>query len=440
MSRKKTYGFEDGALTRDETLLDAARPHLQQAAAWLRGNAPSLKQSYASIFMSIVTGLLAGLFLGQSEELLTMLPGLVVLVPAALGMRGNIFAALGSRLGSALHMGTVTGLDRRNPVIRNNIYASMALTVIFSVFLGLLSKAVLLLFGFESISVVDLILISFIGGILSGIIMLFVAVGITFLAFRKGWDPDNVTSPMITAFGDLFTVPTLMAGAVIVMNSHLSSSLSVLIIALGIALLVFFDIFTVETREQSLLLREASYRQIVLQSSAILLFTLALDSFSGVIIQLNLPALVAMPVLLVIIPVFLEEGGNVGNIMASRLSTKLHLGAVEPRLALSREIRLEILNAYFLAVLIFISVGVLAYMFSAAAGIATLGFLQILALTFAAGMLLTTIVVFVTLFVSVVSYRLKIDPDNVSIPVITSVADVLGILCLLLVLNASAVI
>lgn len=405
---------------------------------YMRGNAASLKQSYAAIFLSIVTSIIAGLFLGKAEELLTMLPGLVVLVPAALGMRGNIFAALGSRIGSAMHMGTVSHFDRRNPAIKNNIYASMALTIIFSVVLGILAKAILFAFGFESISIIDLILISFIGGILSGIVMLLVTIGITFLAFRKGWDPDNVTSPMITAFGDLFTVPALMIGAIIVINSHVSSSFSILIIALGVALLAFLDIFTVETKEQSLLLKEASYRQIVIQSTAVLLFTLFLDSLSGVIIQFNLSALVALPVLLVILPAFLEEGGNVGNIMAARLSTKLHLGTVEARMSFSNNIKLEFLNAYILASMIFFSVGLIAFILSFFTGIGGLGLVQILSLTLTAGLILTTIVVVLTFIVSVVSYRMNIDPDNVTIPVITSVADVMGVFCLLLVLHLFA--
>ncbi|MBI4170633.1 MAG: magnesium transporter [Candidatus Aenigmarchaeota archaeon] len=412
---------------------------LSKASEHVLGNTLNLKQSYAAVFFSILTSILAGLFLGKAEELLRMLPGLIVLVPAALGMRGNIFSAMGSRLGSAMHMGTVSYFDRRNPTIKNNIYASMALTVIFSVVLAILAKAILFAFGFESISIIDLILISFIGGILSGIIMLLITISITFLSFRKGWDPDNVTSPMITAFGDLFTVPTLMVGAIIVMNSNLSSNLSILIIALGIALLAFLDIFIVETKKQSLLLKEASYRQIVIQSTFILLFTLFLDSLSGIIIQFNLSTLVALPVLLVMLPAFLEEGGNVGNIMAARLSTKLHLGTLEARMSFSNNIKLEFLNAYVLAIMIFFSVGLIAFLLSFFIGIGGLGLMQILSVTLTAGLMLTTIVVILTFAVSVLSYRMNIDPDNVTIPVITSAADVVGVFCLLFVLHLTGI-
>ncbi len=425
----------DEVLTGDRSIFDSIKPRLGEIADYLRGNSTSLKQSYAAIFLSILTGILAGVFLSNAEEQLRMLPGLVVLVPAALGMRGNIFAALGSRLGSAFHMGTISRFDRKNLVIRNNIYASMALTVVFSVFLGIIAKAVLFAFGFESISVIDLILISFIGGIASGVILLFITIAIAFISFRKNWDPDNVTSPMITALGDFFTVPTLMLAAFIVVNSHVSSNLSVFIIALGIALLVVLDVFLVESKDESKRLKEASYRHIVLQSSFILAFTLFIDSLSGVLIQLNLSVLVAVPVLLVMLPAFLEEGGNVGNIMAARLATKLHIGSVEPRLTFSKDIKLEFLNSYLLAVLIFLTVGIVTFVFSSLTGIGGMGLAQIMYVTMAAGLILTTIVVFLTFFVSVLSFRMNIDPDNTTIPIITSVADVIGVLCLLFVVH-----
>ncbi len=417
------------------TVADSLRPRLSKIADYLRGNSRSLKQSYIALFLSVVTGIIAGIFLGKAEELLTMLPGLVVLVPAALGMRGNIFASLGSRLSSALHMGSITRFDSRSPAIKNNIYASMALTIIFSIFLGVLAKSILFAFGFKSISLVDLILISFIGGILSGVIMLATTLAITFASYKKGWDPDNVTSPLITAFGDLFTVPSLMVGAMIVMQGTFSSNISVLVVSAGLALLVLLDIFSVETKEQSAAMKEASYRQIVIQSTFILVFTLVLDSLSGVLIQFNVATFVALPVLLVILPAFLEEGGNVGNIMAARLSTKLHLGSVEARLSFTKDIKLEFLNSYILSVLIFLSVGLLSYVFASAVGLGGLGIAQLVGLTLFAGLILTTVVVFLTFLVSVLAYRLSLDPDNVTIPIITSVADVAGVFCLIFVLH-----
>ena len=54
--------------------------------------------------------------------------------------------------------------------------------------------------------IVDFILISLIAGIISIAIMLPVTMFISFRSFERGWDPDNVTTPLVAAVGDLFYI------------------------------------------------------------------------------------------------------------------------------------------------------------------------------------------------------------------------------------------
>ena len=56
--------------------------------------------------MAAVASLVAGLILAAITGTLERLPGLLLLVPAAIAVKGNIFGALGSRLGTAIHAGT----------------------------------------------------------------------------------------------------------------------------------------------------------------------------------------------------------------------------------------------------------------------------------------------------------------------------------------------
>src|SRR5438874_13383350 len=81
----------------------------------------SVGQGLAALLVSSAGDLLAGLTLGAITHTLEALPGLLVLVPAAIGMRGNIFGALGSRFGTAIHTGTFTLSRRRDTVVGQNI-------------------------------------------------------------------------------------------------------------------------------------------------------------------------------------------------------------------------------------------------------------------------------------------------------------------------------
>ena len=62
---------------------------------YLRAEKRTLIQGYVALFISSGGDLLAGLALSFMNQSLVKLSGLAVLIPAAIGMRGNIFGALG---------------------------------------------------------------------------------------------------------------------------------------------------------------------------------------------------------------------------------------------------------------------------------------------------------------------------------------------------------
>src|SRR5437660_12024173 len=115
---------------------------LARVRAVVGADAASIRQGLAALLVSSGGDLLAGLTLGAITHTLEALPGLLVLVPAAIGMRGNIFGALGSRLGTVIHTGQF-GLSRRaDTVVGQNILASLALTLSISLALAVLAKTV----------------------------------------------------------------------------------------------------------------------------------------------------------------------------------------------------------------------------------------------------------------------------------------------------------
>jgi hypothetical protein len=75
----------------------------------LASRAAHARQGFFALFLSSGGDLLAELALGFMTDSLQRLPGLIVLILAAIGMRGNIFGALGSRLGTGMHSGGSTG-------------------------------------------------------------------------------------------------------------------------------------------------------------------------------------------------------------------------------------------------------------------------------------------------------------------------------------------
>ena len=166
--------------------------------------------------MATVGGVIAGIILSGMTSELEMIPGLIVIYPGLLGLRGNISSTLGSRLGSAIHMGLITDIDRNNPELTNNISGSLLLGFLMAILLGFLGHFVTLALGFESAGAFKLILICVISALTSGVILSFVAVLLAIGMFRFGFDPDNVVTPSIATIGDIVSMFMLFLSAKLV--------------------------------------------------------------------------------------------------------------------------------------------------------------------------------------------------------------------------------
>ncbi|HJR19452.1 MAG TPA: hypothetical protein VJ922_07010, partial [Actinomycetota bacterium] len=90
--------------------------------AYWRAERVTLRQGMIALSVSAVGNLPTGLALGFMANRLEALPGLFILIPAAIGMRGAIFGALGSRLGTSIHAGLFRFSFDRKGVLYQNVY------------------------------------------------------------------------------------------------------------------------------------------------------------------------------------------------------------------------------------------------------------------------------------------------------------------------------
>src|SRR6476620_11447516 len=142
-------------------MLQSWRAVFTRFRALLRSDAAGVRAGFYALLLSSGGDLIAGLTLGSITGTLESLPGLLVLVPAAIGMRGNVFGALGSRLGTLIHSGTFRLSRRRDTLVGQNLAAAIALSLSISLVLAVLAKAISVGFALEhTISIVDFMVIS----------------------------------------------------------------------------------------------------------------------------------------------------------------------------------------------------------------------------------------------------------------------------------------
>lgn len=170
-----------------------------------------IKESFLILLLCTIGGVIAGLVLHNMEDELIKVPGILILLPAILGMRGNVSGALGSRLASALHLGLIKPELKGSKILYENYLAAMILNVVMSFLLGIIAYSAYVLAGFkEPISIIQLTLIALIAGTLAGIIMTIFTVLLAIFTYAKGLDPDNVLMPSLSTVGDIITVFCLL--------------------------------------------------------------------------------------------------------------------------------------------------------------------------------------------------------------------------------------
>ncbi len=171
-------------------------------------------------------------------------------------------------------------------------------------------------------------------------------------------------------------------------------------------------------------------RRIVRESAPLLAVLLVFQVAAGQVLHTWEGFFFAVPVLLLLVPAVNAVGGNVGSILGARIASGLHIGSISPDLR-GAELWRNVVTALLLGVFTFAFTGLVvrggSWLLGVEVGLAPGRLFLLLLVT---GTLLTVSLVGVATFTALVAFRRGHDPDNVVVPVVTSLGDLLGILWL----------
>ncbi len=388
------------------------------------------RQRFVALIVGVLVASSGGLILASAETTLTKLPGLLLLLPGAIALRGNIFGSMGSRLGTAAHTGTFGLSYRIESVLIQNLLASGSLSLISSLVLAILAKGTASAFGLSSaMTLADFIVISVIGGLLSSIVLAVITIILSVGSVKFEWDLDNVVAPLVTTTGDLLTVPSLILASYLADRSDLTNGLALFIATVSAVVLIFSFKTSLDR-----------FRRIFRQSIPVLGFAVVLDLIAGFVVERRLKDLLEVEAILVLLPAFLGIAGALGGILSSRLSTQFHLGMDDASPLPSRSSLRGVIDLSAMAVPMFIFSGVIAHLISLGAGQSTPGVVKLVLISAIAGSIATVFVCVVAYYTTMSSFRFGLDPDTYGIPVVTSSLDLVGALTVILAMVLTGVI
>jgi len=176
------------------------------------------REGVPALTVSAVGGLLAGVVLGGMRAEFRAVPGLLVLVPALLAMRGNVYGSLGARVATGLHQGLVSPQVREaDPRLYRAIAAAITNGLLASTFAAVAGFAALSVLGGDAAPLSRLVAIAVLSAALSGVVLSVTVVAVVFAGYRRGYNPDALVGPIVTTAGDIFGVAFLFLAVRVVL-------------------------------------------------------------------------------------------------------------------------------------------------------------------------------------------------------------------------------
>ena len=393
----------------------ALRRRARSLLSFWRAERRTRRQGLVALVLSTLAAFVAGLTLSAITGTLEELPGLLILIPAAVGMRGVISGATGARLGTSIATGLFEVSWHRGGVLRHNAMIGVVLTLASSLYVAALARLAAVAFHEPGIPLTDLVTISVVGGAIGAVLVLVATIGLAVVSFRRGYDLDVVATPVITAVGDMVTLPALFVATFLVRSELVSSVTATLCVVAAIAGIVLG------------IRAEPTIRRTLAEMTGVLLLVPILDVLAGTLLESQSERFFRYPGLLLLIPPFISQAGALGGILSSRLSSKLRLGVITPRGLPEAPALVDGSLVVAFGIAIFAFIGLLGAGLAEAIGEAAPAVSTTVWGTVLSGFLLLPVILLVGYYLAVGTERFGLDPDNHTVPLCTGLMDLAGV-------------
>jgi mgtE-like transporter len=165
-----------------------------------------LKESVPGLILATAIALGAGLILSINKEFISIIPGILIIIPSFNQMNGAISSVLSCRLSSALHLGLIRPKLHKTKTLTRNIISTYVIALVsFSVF-GVIAWLFNTSLSISTLTIVVFPVIVLLAGLITTIVLSILSILFSYLSYSRGIDPDNWVIPLLTSMGDFMGI------------------------------------------------------------------------------------------------------------------------------------------------------------------------------------------------------------------------------------------
>ncbi len=369
--------------------------------------------SLPPILVALSTGLIdlfPGYVFSYFSSFISSTPLLIFIYPQLLSMRGTIGGIFSGRLSTSLHLGEIRPqLMDNTPIFYTLLSVITTLYLVAALIISLFSALFSLLMYSVALSKLYLMIIHILSTFsLTELSIIPLSLLVAKVSYRRGWDPDVITYPFTSSFGDLFiTIYFVMVSYFIYAYNWL-----LLVLIFISPLIVLPIIFTRIGLDKDLYFREFSESLLALILSGFLVL------FTGHLMKVLGSKIVLRKYIYFVYPALLTTIGDVGSIIGSSATTELSISG-----SIFHNYRPLIYLAIFTLLIpfIFITYTMFGHFL---VGVDSSPFTEYLGIGLA-GLLSTVAIGIYSLVIAYITFMKSLDPDHFVIPIESTSADLL---------------
>jgi solute carrier family 41 len=264
---------------------------------------------------------LAGIVLDRVQhwDLFQQVPETFILVPALLGLKGNLEMTLACRLSTQANTGKMDTKEQIITVVISNV----ALIQVQAIVVTFLASAFAMVLAWVPKGQIDwghaalLCASSLTTAALASFILSGIMIIVVLTSRRYNVNPDNIATPIAASLGDLTTLIILSLFGSLFLHAHLNDSwMNVMVI---MAFLFAAPVWAMAAR------KDGATKTVLEEGWSPILFSMLISSGGGFVLEKAIKNFKQMALFQ---PVINGVGGNLAAVHASRISTYFHKNAM----------------------------------------------------------------------------------------------------------------